>query len=562
MINPSRLSLALILAAIQASAAGSKSTTPKIEGLSGKAGVTGLSATPKLTGLSSMSLKPMVNMAELRLDAQRKFQQAQQAAIIPDTIANMHVAAMGGAIQGAVAQPMSVQAVVSGQMAGIQKALENDPSGGEGGLELDRLYFGRRHQRIDAVAVPNASRPERGNSKDPSKSAVFIVNDEGVEINGRAAVYYKEVRRLVNKYSGRIDMAESLDVMDDTYRAVQAKLNVIEAVAQANSIEDHNTHLEKTLYWVDGTMTDRSGRKIAVNTHQVYFHKASGPNKAASEIAEGNRRTDKYIEEMEAYFAPGGKAESALGSLDEVVLGFDTRGYAGIKEHLKRKEKELEARHGKKFRFVYYDDVMGKRLIGKEERAGEMTDENSRKELSRLIKKYKQHGLQKIVEGVIYSRYVGLLLELKTLEHYYERGYTILQAGHELFDKNGHYVTELDTVVRSPEGKVIIVEAKSARVSLEYDKALEDKVVRKLQTYIAHRDELEAMLGAKVDEVTFSVDVGREEGFKNYLEERREELSQRFGIPVNFLFLESGPEQAMQPGGPQGGKKKKKKGGR
>ena len=77
-----------------------------------------------------------------------------------------------------------------------------------------------------------------------SAGANFIINDEGVRINDRAAVYYTEVRRLVDEYKGKIDLEESLDVMDDAYGDVLAKVSAVEAVAKGRGLTRENTHLE------------------------------------------------------------------------------------------------------------------------------------------------------------------------------------------------------------------------------------------------------------------------------------------------------------------------------
>lgn len=366
-----------------------------------------------------------------------------------------------------------------------------------------------------------------------SAVAAFVINDEGVKITGRAAEYYQQVRRLVEQYKGKIDMGESLDVMDDSYGDVWAKLKAIEAIAQSRQIEKHNTHLEETLIWVDGIMK-QDGRTIAVNTHRVYFHHAKNPQ---SEIAEGTRRAAGYLEGAVRDFSKGGKAEQALGKIDEVVLAFDTRGYAEVKSFLKAREAEIKKAYGPRFKFAYLDELtqMPKDI------------EATRAELNTLAKKYQGKGLEKIIEGVIYSRYVGLLLELRTLDHYYTKGYQILQSGRELFDAQGHYVTEIDAVVRSPEGKVAIVEAKSARVQIPVEDALEEKVIKKLDTYSKNRAALEAEIGYHFDEVVFSFDVGRNQALADFLKSQEAALSKRYGFPVSFMFVEtSAPQQQHQ----------------
>lgn len=350
------------------------------------------------------------------------------------------------------------------------------------------------------------------------------VNDEGISVNGRAADYYRQIRELVDKYKGKIDMNESLDVMDDSYADVWAKLKAIEAIAQSRQIERHNTHLEETLVWVDGILK-KDGRTTAVNTHRVYFHHAKNPQ---SEVEEGIRRVTGYIEEAVGYFRKSGKAERVLGRLDEVVLAFDTRGYDQIKSFIKAREAEIRKAYGSRFKFVYLDELT---RLPQDEAA-------TRAELNGLAKKYRGKGLEKIIEGVIYSRYVGLLLELRTLEHYYKKGYQLLQSGRELFDAQGLYVTEIDAVVKSPEGKVAIVEAKSARVEIPLEEALREKVIRKLDTYVKHRAQLEAAIGQPFNEVVFSFDVGNNQALAKYLKRHEADLSRRYGFPVSFLFIE------------------------
>ena len=382
--------------------------------------------------------------------------------------------------------------------------------------------------------------------------AVFIMNDEGVQINDRAALYYKEVRRMVEQYKGTLDLSESLDVMDDAYGDVLAKVSAVEAVAKGRGLSQENTHLDETLVWVDGILTDGK-KKVAVHTHRVFFHHAQNPK---SEIAEGIRRVDGYIQDAEEMFRRGGKAEGQMGKIDEVELVFDARGYQEIKDHLRKRGAEVAERSDGRITFKFLDEV------------APMPKEQAviRAQLNDLAKKYNGAGLSKLIEGVIYSRYVGLLLELKTLEHYHKLGYKILQSGRELFDDEGMYISELDVVVRSPEGKVVVVEAKSARVGLPNEEILRDKVVYKLNTYKKFQAQLDAMIGLKFDEVVFAMDVAldpeaaaagrlterdvRKVELVDFLRSKEAELSRKYGFPVSFLFIQSGP-----PGGSYRGRR-------
>ena len=384
----------------------------------------------------------------------------------------------------------------------------------------------------------------------------YIINDEGVKINDRAAVYYTEVRRMVELYKGKIDLEESLDVMDDAYSDVLAKVSAVEAVARGRGLTQVNTHLEETLVFVDGVLDD-GAKKVAVHTHRVFFHKSKEPK---SEIAEGIRRVDGYINDAVRMFGKGGKAEQQMGKLDEVELVFDARGYQEIKDHLRKRGEEIAAITKGRIAFKFLDELAP---LPKEQA-------EIRAKLNDLVKQFggESEGLSKIYEGVIYSRYVGLLLELKTVEHYHNLGYKILQSGRELFDANGMYISELDVVVESPEGVISVVEAKSARVGLPPEEVLEDKVVYKLRTYKKFKAELDAMIGKKFNAVVFAMDVAidpnidpsevlpkdvRKLELIAFLRSHEAALSAEYGFPVSFLFLQSGPQGAQNSGRRHGG---------
>lgn len=387
------------------------------------------------------------------------------------------------------------------------------PAAASAGVSLDKMFSG-------AKAAANPAAPERQ-----------VVNDEGIQLFGRPPAYYLEARRLVEKYKDQVNLEESLDVMDDAYADAWTKLAAIEGLAKSRQIADHNTRLEDTLMWVDGVLEDR-GRRTAVNTYRIYFHKAPNPR---SEIEEGLRRADGYLKQVLEYMKPGGRAEQALGRLNEVVLAFETRGYAEIKEGLKAREREISKATKGRVRFAFVDEMTKVPQGAAETRA----------ELNRLTKRYgaKVEGLSKITEGVIYSRYVGLLLELKTVEHFFTKGYEILQSGRDFFTEQGMYITELDTVVRDPRtGRVSVVEAKSARVNIPAEEALQEKVIRKLEVYAKHRALLEKTIGSKVSEIVFSFDAGMNTELVPYLTAKEAELSKRYGFDVKFLFLSSAPE--------------------
>ena len=72
-------------------------------------------------------------------------------------------------------------------------------------------------------------------------------------------------------------------------------------------------------------------------------------------------------------------------------------------------------------------------------------------------------------------------------------------------------------------------------------------MLRKLDTYTSNRPQLEAAMGAALGGVLFSFDVGRNEGLKVFLMGQEKALSRKYGLPVSFVFLDSGPE-GSQPG--------------
>jgi hypothetical protein len=426
-------------------------------------------------------------------------------------IAAPSVSAAPRAVQAAAPLPgANLREVLTAQSAAIEEARSSDKSGLGTQQALDRMFFGS---------------PKGGGTV----GGAAVVNDEGIPVTGRAAEYYREIRRIVDRYEGRVDFRESLDVMDDSYGDVWAKLKALDSLSKARGVDKVNTHLEGTLLWVDGVLS-AGGKRTAVNTYRVYFHRSANPR---SEIEEGIRRADGYVKEAVSYLARKGKAEEAMGRIDDVLLAFDVRGYPEVKEHLKALEREVSAQTQGRFRFAFLDEMA----------ATPKDEAGTRRELNELIDRFQgDAGLDKIIEGVIYSRYVGLLLELKTLERYLNEGYSILQSGHELFDADGKYVTEIDVVVRSPEGKVQLVEAKSARVPLPMEEVLKGKVVAKLETYAKHRAQLEREIGAPIDEVVFSFDVGFNKALQPFLNGKAAELSRQYGFPVKFLFIESSPK--------------------
>ena len=479
--------------------------------------------------------------------------------------------------------PVSLRETLAAQNEIVSRALGTDQSGFGAKAGVDEIYFGKGPSRGGSYAGsfqrPSAAPTEetvtlegltigvpgeRGRTDPSSPGATFILNDERIPLTGRAADYFQEAKRLEKvlipklKAQGR-DLNESTDVMDDAVRDTLGKLKIIEKVGAQDSLAQ-NVHLPETLTWVDA-VTVKNGEKTAVHTTQVYFHHADGSMKSASEIAEGIRRVDKAIEQQLEFFKAGGKADQEIAKVDEsdptpldkVILGFDARGYQEIKDHIKAKEAAIRAEHGDRFSFTFLDD-----------KDSALSKEEVRAQLTAMVKKYKGHGLQRIIEGVTYSRYTGLLLELKGIEWRLAQGATIIQSGRDMFNDGvddparlGMYETELDVVSRALDGKLDMDEEKSARVVLDQDDVLNDKFLYKLEAYKRNRG-LIARVSGGVPRINFVIDVGGidrqaayagEVKWKNprqlelvrFLQSKEKELSEHYGFEVKFVFLSSYP---------------------
>ncbi|NNN06843.1 MAG: hypothetical protein HKL90_13165, partial [Elusimicrobia bacterium] len=241
---------------------------------------------------------------------------------------------------------------------------------------------------------------------------------------------------------------------------------------------------------------------------------------------------------------------------DQVLLTFDTRGYKEIADHLRGKEAELRAQFGDRFQFAYVTEKPQSKA-------------QVRADYNRLVEKYKTQpkGVMNIIDGVTYSRYVGLLHELKSHEDSVNRGETVLQAGRDFFEEiplpdgttKRRYITEFDAVVRAQDGTIILREDKSVRIPLPLEKVMQSTFLYKLDIYKKNQALIERSLGAPLN-VRFSVDVGgrdrraalqgllvwtdpRQKALLEYLKAQGPILSEKYGFPVSFVFVNSHPNE-------------------
>jgi len=425
----------------------------------------------------------------------------------------------------------------------------DDRSGG-------KFFDGSRERQASASVVAAPSGSAQAGPKG------FMKNADGVWVGGRVAEQSKWINAMHAELAPTLDLDDVMNVMDDAYDEGRVKLASAEKAAAAHDLAESSVHLEGTRNFVDAILTDRGGNEIAVHTYSVYFHPA--PGNPASEISEGIRRADKYMKTFVAEFAAGGLAEQTMGrSFKQVELTFNTRGYQEIEAHLRERANAVRAAYGDRFKF---DFVTEPRLASSALRA----------EYNRLVEKYKAQpdGLSSIIDGVTYSRGVGLGHELNSHKKRLKMGLKITQAGRDFFGKKvlddgtiiEEYKTEFDAVTepvadaaKAPNDReVTLWEDKSARIWMPLEKVMEETFLYKLRIYRANRDIIEAGLGGSSLKVMFSVDPGgasrkaakmgilvwqdpRQQELMDYLIAQAPALSKEFGFPVGFIFVNSHP---------------------
>jgi hypothetical protein len=435
-------------------------------------------------------------------------------------------------------------------------AASQGPRRGDSG---SRYFDGGRNNR-QAAPVPAST---FGGARATKSASNFIKNADGVWVGGRVAEQALWINRMYAELSPKIDLADVMNVMDDAYDEARVKLRSVEKTASDRKIAASSVHLEGTRNWVDAILEDADGNHIAVHTHRVYFHPA--PKNPASEISEGIRRVDKYLEKAKSDFGPGGLAEQEFKEpFAAVELNFDTRGYQQIEDHLRAREAEFKAEFGDRFKFNYWTEP-------------KMESKPLRAEYNRLVENYmdQPEGLMGILDGVTYSREVGVGHELNSHKKRLAMGLKVVQAGRDFFGKKvmpdgsivEEYKTEFDAVTEPvadsakplKDRDVVLWEDKSTRVWMTLEKTMEDTFLYKLRIYRENRAIIEASLGAPL-KVAFSVDVGglnrraakqgikvwkdlRQKELLEHLEKIGPELSKEYGFPVSFIFVNSHPNE-------------------
>jgi hypothetical protein len=179
-----------------------------------------------------------------------------------------------------------------------------------------------------------------------------------------------------------------------------------------------------------------------------------------------------------------------------------------------------------------------------------------------------------ILDGVTYSREVGVGHELNSHKKRLAMGLKVVQAGRDFFGKKvlddgrivEEYKTEFDAVTEpvadaakpSKDRDVVLWEDKSTRVWMTLEKTMEETFLYKLKIYRENRAIIEESLGGAPLKVAFSVDVGgtnrraakqgvlvwkdaRQKELMDHLIKVAPELSKEYGFPVSFIFVNSHP---------------------
>ena len=305
---------------------------------------------------------------------------------------------------------------------------------------------------------------------------------------------------------------------------------------------------EALVVLLDENITTAKKKSLALKQLRKYAKNINldTANGVVSLIADASQelRRDYFEYMIEFVNSPEGKRQ--YGKVDNYVFVIDTRGVPAIKEKITQRKKEIELEYGDKYQVLFADEIVdANKSIGEklEELNGWSYEYADDFEEDAIDGNAGSHG--RILYGTVYSRYVGLLLELVTLAELTENhGYKILQSGHEIKDEEGRYITELDVVAEDNEGVVSIIECKSARSKMPYNDILKSKVIYKLDTYLKYQDIINADLGEGKEfrQVIFVMDTGGKKSLEQRLKGEEEKLSALYGFPVKFVFIESNPQ--------------------
>ncbi|MFC2061991.1 hypothetical protein ACFLUV_05715 [Elusimicrobiota bacterium] len=309
------------------------------------------------------------------------------------------------------------------------------------------------------------------------------------------------------------ELEETLDVMNDTYDLVRSKFLSMayfrtKGRSTTKSIVESNVRIDWTLDYMDEVINgywdydDDTGKgeikRVVINTHQVYFHP---PDKTASSdaqydsiVKEGEDRLAHFIDNLNGLYGKNGKVSRQIGEFDKAIVVIDTRGVKEFRQYVEKNKRKLN----KNIEIHYTEDIEEDTSMAKYSR---MSWLDLVKEMGRI------EYFGEVIEGVLYSRYVGLKLELAAIKHFTDLGFKILQSGKNFYI-DGKYVTELDLVVEDKEGKVFIVECKSSRPRLRTEDIIGDKIAPKIKTYKNNWPQLEKDVGKRIDGVIFYFDVG------------------------------------------------------
>lgn len=342
---------------------------------------------------------------------------------------------------------------------------------------------------------------------------------------------------------GRGSIKKAIELLNETQKAYTK--------AEGKESSD----IKEALEALDDDSLNTSEKKVkAVRAIRRYISSIKKPLESrglisrAADAAQELRKD--YLEYMIEHL---NSAEATLqyGKVDKHIIVIDTRGLEGIKSALKKRMEELNEEYSDngRFEFKFADEIVDIPKTNEEiiKDLNELSSENV-DNFTYENPEGSDNNIARILYGTVYSRYVGLLLELKSIAEMSDIGYDVLKSGYEVQDESGKYITELDLIVKDKEGKISIVECKSARSAMSFSKLLKSKVIYKLDTYLEYKDLINEKIGENQEfqEVIFIMDVGSKHKLIGKLEAESKRLSKIYGFTVKFIFLESNPNSVRE----------------